>query len=41
MFLQDLATGSNEGIQSSIIYITIYILMNLRFIFMLVDDEEK
>ncbi len=27
--LAGLATGSNEGIQSSIIYITIYILMNL------------
>ena len=29
--LAGLATGSNEGIQSSIIYITIYILMNLGF----------
>ena len=27
--LAGLATGSNEGIQSSVIYITIYILMNL------------
>ena len=29
--LAGLATGSNEGIQSSVIYITIYILMNLGF----------
>jgi len=29
--LAGLATGSNDGIQSSIIYITIYILMNLGF----------
>ncbi len=29
--LAGLTTGSNEGIQSSIIYITIYILMNLGF----------
>ncbi len=29
--LAGLSTGSNEGIQSSIIYITIYILMNLGF----------
>ena len=27
--LAGLATGSNDGIQSSVIYITIYILMNL------------
>ena len=27
--LAGLATGSNEGIQSSIVYITIYIIMNL------------
>ena len=27
--LAGLATGSNEGIQSSVIYITIYVLMNL------------
>ena len=27
--LAGLATGSNEGIQSSIIYISIYIIMNL------------
>ena len=27
--LAGLATGSNEGIQSSVIYITIYIVMNL------------
>ena len=29
--LAGLATGSNEGIQSSIIYITIYVIMNLAF----------
>jgi len=29
--LAGLATGSNDGIQSSVIYITIYILMNLGF----------
>jgi len=29
--LAGLATGSNQGIQSSVIYITIYILMNLGF----------
>jgi len=29
--LAGLATGSNDGIQSSIVYITIYILMNLGF----------
>ena len=29
--LAGLATGSNEGIQSSVIYITIYIIMNLGF----------
>ena len=29
--LAGLATGSNEGIQSSVIYITIYVLMNLGF----------
>ena len=29
--LAGLATGSNEGIQSSVIYITIYIVMNLGF----------
>ena len=29
--LAGLATGSNEGIQSSIIYMTIYIIMNLGF----------
>ena len=29
--LAGLATGSNEGIQSSIIYITIYVTMNLAF----------
>ena len=29
--LAGLATGSNEGIQSSIVYITIYVIMNLAF----------
>jgi len=29
--LAGLATGSNEGIQTSIIYITIYVIMNLAF----------
>jgi len=29
--LAGLATGSNDGIQSSVIYITIYIIMNLGF----------
>ena len=29
--LAGLATGSNEGIQSSVIYLTIYIIMNLGF----------
>ena len=29
--LAGLATGSNEGIQSSIVYITIYVMMNLAF----------
>ena len=29
--LAGLTTGSNEGIQSSIIYITIYVIMNLAF----------
>ena len=29
--LAGLATGSNEGIQSSVIYMTIYIIMNLGF----------
>jgi NADH-quinone oxidoreductase subunit N len=29
--LAGLATGSNEGIQSSIVYITIYVIMNLSF----------
>ena len=29
--LAGLSTGSNEGIQSSIIYITIYVIMNLAF----------
>jgi len=29
--LAGLATGSNEGVQSSVIYITIYIIMNLGF----------
>ena len=29
--LAGLATGSNEGIQSSVVYMTIYIIMNLGF----------
>jgi len=29
--LAGLSTGSNDGIQSSIIYITIYLVMNLAF----------
>ncbi len=40
--LAGLATGSNEGIQSSVIYITIYILMNLGlFSFLLMMKRSK
>ena len=39
--LAGLATGSNEGIQSSIVYITIYIDYEFGFFFMLVNVEKK
>ena len=35
--LAGLATGSNDGIQNSVIYITIYILMNLG---LFLDDKK-
>ena len=35
------ATGSNDGLQSSIIYISIYIDNEFRFIFVFIDDEKK
>jgi len=39
--LAGLATGSNEGIQSSVIYMTIYIIMNLGFFSCLLMMKRK
>ena len=39
--LAGLSVGTNEGIQSSIVYISIYLVMNLGIIQLFVNDEKK
>ena len=39
--LAGLATGTNEGIQSSILYISIYAIMNVAFFLLPFNDEKK